>query len=122
MRYRCPNCDSPIKINRLGSSRKYLVFCDSCGLASVVEVSYPDKELAFFEFMEKYEQGTLTRGKDLEEILTKEGIIRSREEIERMVERHGLSLSNILSPVREILFTRKDYIAYYRLFEEEKGE
>ena len=122
MRYRCPNCDSPIKINRLGSSRKYLISCDSCGLTSIVEVSYPDKELAFFEFMERYEQGTLTKGKDLEEILTKEGVIRSQAEIKRMVERHGLSLSNILSPVREILFTRKDYIAYYRLFEEEKGE
>ncbi|MCP8307096.1 MAG: DEAD/DEAH box helicase [archaeon] len=73
---------------------------------------------AYLEFLEKYDEGLIERNVDIEKIMEKEGIIRSKDQIIKMVENYGIKYEDLPKVMKDILSSRYDYVVYYKLFDE----
>ncbi len=122
MPFNCPNCDSILRITRIEGSNKYFILCEKCKLAHIVEVEVNDRTIAYYRFLDDYTKGAVRKIDELEEFLVVNGFIRSLDEIREIVKSNGLSLNDIPRPIREILLSRKDYVAMYKFFDERAGE
>jgi len=122
MPFECPKCGSPLSIVNIESSTRFLVTCGGCGLAGIVEAGVRDRVIAYYMFLDAYEEGSTTTVDELRRELVREGLVRDERDVEEMVRSQGLSLEDLPPPIREILLTDKDYVAAYRLFKEAEGE
>jgi len=115
-RYRCPSCSKKADVKRLFDGR-YVINCKGCGIFYISQNVLENDE-AYLEFLEKYDEGLIKRNVDVEKIMEKEGLIRSKNQIIKMVEDHGIKYENLPKVMKDILSSREDYIVYYKLFDE----
>ena len=115
-KYRCPNCSSlnSIKINRIFDGR-LLFICEKCKKCSVLPF-YNNIDETYLAFLDKFDNGYVTVFEDLKMVLENEKIVRSKNEIEKMIEKSRIS--NTL--LNEILYSDLDYVVDLFKFEESK--
>ena len=105
--HRCPICKKGLEVDRVEGLR-WLFYCKRCNIAKVIDEQ--DKDYAYLEFMSLYDQDELDR---IEDVLVKEGFVRSKEEIKAIIDKHGIDDPIII----RVLNTDKDYVAYYNAFQ-----
>ena len=115
-KYRCPNCSSlnSIKINRIFDGR-LLFICEKCKICSVLPF-YNNIDETYLAFLDKFDNGYVTVFEDLKMVLENEKIVRSKNEIEKMMEKSRIS--NTL--LNEILYSDLDYVVEVKKLEESK--
>ena len=115
-RYRCASCGKKADLKRLFDGR-YMISCRDCG---IFYISRPiiESDEAYLEFLEKYDQGLIKLKVDVEKMMEKEGVIRPRDQITKMVENYGMKYEDLPKVMRDILGSRYDYLVYYKLFDE----
>ncbi len=84
------------------------VSCSKCGIEDILEFSKNPDEV-FLEFLLRFDKGLVSE-KGLSEGLTDEGIIRSENEIRKMIGK-----TNPEKMIEEILFSKKDFISEYKI-------
>jgi len=84
------------------------VSCEKCGIEDLLEFSKNIDEV-FLEFLSRFDQGLVSE-KGLSEGLKEEGIIRDENEIKKMISKNKPD-----KITEEILFSKKDYIAQYKV-------
>jgi DEAD/DEAH box helicase domain-containing protein len=116
-KYRCPNCSSlnSIKINRIFDGR-LLFICEKCEICSVLPF-YNNIDETYLVFLDKFDNGYVTVFEDLKTVLENEKIVRSKKEIEKMIEKSRISNNNLLD---EILYSDLDYVVEVKKLEESK--
>ncbi|MEM2855906.1 MAG: DEAD/DEAH box helicase [Candidatus Nitrosocaldaceae archaeon] len=107
--YRCPKCRKSIDVNKVEND-KWLFYCKWCKISKIISIK--DRESAYIEFIDGYDEKDSI---ELEDLLVKEGLIRRREEIDKMVE----DTDEILYP---ILTSKEDYIVYYKIIRDNEIE
>jgi len=122
MVFECPRCGANLKITNIEFSSRYFILCESCKLAHIIDAGVRDKLIAYYLFEEDYYRGVVKELNELRDRLVADGLIRDTKEIEEMISKYKLTVHDLPKVVREILFSNKDYIAYYKLFEESEGE
>ena len=96
-RYRCPGCGESMSVGRSDGSVR--IVC-RCGLGCIMEWS-GEVNSAFLRFLDRYDRG--------ERPQLKEDMVRSSEEIDAMI-----AESNPDQTMRDILYTRQDYVCWYQ--------
>jgi DEAD/DEAH box helicase domain-containing protein len=112
-KYRCPNCKGAINAEKIFDGR-VLFSCNQCSIHSLVPFD-SDIDGTYMEFLEQYDNGNVVHD-NLDSLLEREKILRSRGEIEPMLQGNDDAL------VRNTLFTRRDYVVDYRLIDEPAPE
>jgi len=84
------------------------VSCGKCGIEDLLEFSKNIDEV-FLEFLSRFDKGLVTE-KGLSEDLKDEGIVRGENEIKEMIGKN-----NPDKITEEILYSKKDYIAQYKV-------
>ncbi len=84
------------------------VYCEKCGIEDLLEFSKNIDEV-FLEFLSRFDQGLVTE-KGLSEELKEEGIVRSENEIKKMI---GKNKPDKIT--KEVLFSKKDYVSQYKV-------
>lgn len=118
-RYRCPNCRGKVEPKRLFDGR-YAISCGRCIISSITGISSSIEE-AYLSFVESYDDGSLVRNRDLDEILEEENLLRSRKEIDEMVaiiqKSKGIRKKGLPEPMKKALYSRLDYLVQYRVIQ-----
>jgi DEAD/DEAH box helicase domain-containing protein len=117
-KYRCPECKGSIDVDRIYDGR-VLFSCNNCSVHSLVPFN-SDIDGTYMDFLEQYDNDNandnVTHG-SLEELLEREQIVRPREEIESMLDSNGND-----TLVRNVLFSKRDYVVDYRVIDEPPPE
>jgi DEAD/DEAH box helicase domain-containing protein len=111
LRYSCPECKSELQIQKT-FNKKYIITCQKCALQDLVDYTKNIDEV-YLEFLARYDQGQTPNKKQLNLELKESGIIRDKKEIEKMIA--GSEPDTI---THEVLFSKKDYISYYKTIKE----
>lgn len=111
--YRCPECKGAINVDRIYDGR-VLFSCNNCSIHSLIPFN-SDIDETYMEFLDQYDKGNVTYDK-LEELLERERILRSKEEIESLLNNDSDAL------VRNVLFSRRDYVVDYKVIDEPEPE
>ncbi|HWP78459.1 MAG TPA: DEAD/DEAH box helicase [Candidatus Nitrosotenuis sp.] len=115
MRYSCPKCSSQILIQKT-FNKKFMVSCQGCGLQDLLEYTKNVDEV-YLEFLARFDQGDTPTKKQLGIELRESGIVRDKKEIEAMIAK------NPPDPLtKEVLFSKKDYVSYYKTIKEPEPE
>jgi len=109
--YRCPKCKKSLTYEVVESSRS-LFYCNNCNIGRVIDELNSDN--AYIAFLDLYDNNELYKT-SLEDLLIKECIIRSEEDIRRMLNYSDQTLYDILN-------TKKDYVVDHKLIIESKPE
>lgn len=107
MRFSCPNCKCRIDIQKTFNKKIHLS-CTNCNLEDLLEYSKNIDEV-FLEFLSRFDQGVITE-KRVSNNLKEEGIVREESEIKKMI---GKNKPDKI--INEILFSKKDYISFYKI-------
>ncbi len=118
-RYRCPDCSSPLDFDRLYTGR-YLAKCRKCFLTHVARPDTMNYDEAYLKLLEDYDDGKVQTGLSRNEILEKEGILRSKEAVMKLIERSGLQLEDLPTPVSSALLSKTDFPVLYKKISCEK--
>jgi DEAD/DEAH box helicase domain-containing protein len=115
-KYRCPNCTSlnSLRVNRIFDGR-LLFTCEKCHVCSVLPF-YNNLDETYLEFLDRFDKGYVTVFEDLKMILEKEKLVRSKTEIQQMIEKSKIN-NNLIN---EILFSDLDYVVDVIKLEESK--
>ena len=111
-RYRCASCGKKADLKRLFDGR-YLVSCKDCGILYISQNVLLSDE-AYLEFLEKYDEGLIERNVDVEKMMEKEGIIRSKDQIIKMVEDYEIKYEDLPKVMKDILSSRYNYVRRVR--------
>ncbi len=114
--YRCPHCTSlnSLKVNKIFDGR-ILFTCEKCHLYSVLPF-YNNLDETYLEFLDRFDKGYITVSEDLKIVFEEEKLLRSRKEIEKMIEKNKIN-NNLIN---EILFSDLDYVVDVIKLEESK--
>lgn len=93
-----------------------MITCSDCGLQDLVEYTKNIDEV-YLEFLARYDQGQTPNKKEMNIELKEAGIVRDKSEIEKMI--HGNTPEQI---TKDILYSKKDYISYYKTIKEPDPE
>ena len=102
MRFSCPGCRSRMDVQRTFDRRTH-VSCRGCKIEDVIESSANPDE-AFLEFLTRYDRGLAGKTEQAD------GMVRTEAEIEEMIGK-----SSPEKVTREILASKKDYVAQYKV-------
>ena len=111
MRYSCPKCKSELQIQKT-FNKKYMIACQKCDLQDLVDYTKNIDEV-YLEFLARYDQGETPTKKQLGLELKTAGIIRDKKEIEKMI-----ADSSPDEITRDVLFSKKDYVSFYKAIKE----
>ncbi len=111
MKYSCPKCKSELQIQKT-FNKKYMIACQKCDLQDLVDYTKNIDEV-YLEFLARYDQGETPTKKQLGLELKTAGIIRDRKEIEKMIAGHTPD-----DITRDVLFSKKDYVSFYKTIKE----
>ncbi|NMJ86379.1 MAG: DEAD/DEAH box helicase [Thaumarchaeota archaeon] len=114
VKYRCPSCKRSINVDKIYDGR-VLFSCNNCSIHSLVTFN-SDIDETYIEFLEQYDNNNFTH-ESLEILLEKERIVRSREEIESMLENY-----NEDALIRNVLLSKRDYVVDYKIINEPAPE
>lgn len=106
MKYSCPKCKSALEIQKT-FNKKYMISC-KCGLEDLVEFTKNLDEV-YLEFLARYDDGSTPDKKQLKDELKESGIIRDESEIKKMI---GNTTPDSIT--KDVLYSKKDYISYYK--------
>jgi DEAD/DEAH box helicase domain-containing protein len=115
LRYSCPKCEFGISIQKT-FNKKFMIACSKCGLQDIVDYAKNIDEV-YLEFLARYDCGQTPDKKEMHSQLKEEGIIRDKKEIESMI---GNNTPDSIT--RDVLFSNKDYISYYKTIKEPEPE
>jgi DEAD/DEAH box helicase domain-containing protein len=93
-----------------------MIMCSDCGLQDLVEYAKNIDEV-YLEFLARYDQGQTPNKKEMNVELKEAGIIRDKSEIEKMIQ--GKTPDEI---TKDVLYSKKDYISYYKTIKEPDPE
>ena len=117
--YRCPNCGS---LTSVVASRIYsggLIFvCGRCSICGVVK-SIDNQDEAYLEFLDMYDNGQTSKLQDLESLRDQEKFLRPTSEIDSLLYCNDAKENELL---KTILYSKKDYIVDFRVFQESTPE
>ncbi|MFZ0325821.1 MAG: DEAD/DEAH box helicase [Nitrososphaeraceae archaeon] len=117
--YRCPNCGS---LTSVVASRIYsggLIFvCGRCSICGVVR-SIDNQDEAYLEFLDMYDNGQTSKLQDLESLRDQEKFLRPTSEIDSLLYCNHAKENELL---KTILYSKKDYIVDFRVFQESTPE
>lgn len=119
-KYRCPSCEKKIEVRRLFDGR-YLIDCDQCKLFHITAPMVEGDE-AYVSFLEAYDGGLVQRGVDVEKLLEKEGLIRSKDQLLEMLSENNINLEDLPKMVTEALTSRVDYVVCYKMMDQREPE
>jgi DEAD/DEAH box helicase domain-containing protein len=89
-----------------------MISCQGCGLQDLLEYTKNVDEV-YLEFLARYDQGYTPTKRQLGEELRAAGIVRDKKEIEDLI------AGNSPEPLtREVLFSQKDYVSFYKVIKE----
>jgi DEAD/DEAH box helicase domain-containing protein len=106
MKFACPKCQSKLEIQKT-FNKKIHISCDNCKLEDLLEFSKNIDEV-FLEFLSRFDEGFIT--KEISKSLQDEKIIRDEKEIIEMI---GNNKPDEIT--KSILFSKKDFIAQYKV-------
>ena len=89
-----------------------MIICSKCGLEDIVDYVKNIDEV-YLEFLARFDSGQTPDKKEMNLQLKEEGIIRDKKEIELMI---GSASPDIIT--REVLFSKNDYVSYYKTIKE----
>lgn len=93
-----------------------MLSCQGCGLQDLVEYTKNIDEV-YLEFLARYDQGNTPTKKQLGAELKTAGIVRDKKEIEDLI------AANSPDPLtKEVLFSKKDYISFYKTMKQPEPE
>ena len=107
MKFKCPKCKSDIEIQKT-FNKKLMVSCGKCGIEDLLEFKKNYDE-AFLEFLSRFDEGLISE-KGIMKDLKDEGIVRAESEIKKMI-----GQNNPDNITETILYSKKDYIAQYKV-------
>ena len=85
-----------------------MISCSKCDIRDIVDYAKNIDEV-YLEFLARFDQGQTLNKKEFTSQLRDEGIVRDKKEIEKMIG------SNNPDPItKDVLFSTKDYISYYK--------
>jgi len=114
-KYRCPKCKATISSDKVYDGR--IIFsCSKCSISAIVPFSV-DLDEAYLDFLDQYDNGKVVQKENLETLLEKERIVRSREEIDSMLAGNGSD-----DVVKRVLSSRRDYVVDYKVIDEPAPE
>ena len=93
-----------------------MIICSKCGLEDIVDYVKNIDEV-YLEFLARFDSGQTPDKKEMNLQLKEEGIIRDKKEIELMI---GSASPDIIT--REVLFSKNDYVSYYKTIKEPEPE
>lgn len=93
-----------------------MITCSDCGLQDLVEYVKNIDEV-YLEFLARYDQGQTPNKKEMSVELKEAGIVRDKSEIEKMI--HENTPDQI---TKDVLYSKKDYISYYKTIKEPDPE
>ncbi len=106
MKFACPKCQSKLEIQKT-FNKKIHISCSNCNLEDLLEFSKNIDEV-FLEFLSRFDEGSVTN--EISKNLKEEGIIRDEKEIIQMI-----GNNNPDEITKSILFSKKDFIAQYKI-------
>ncbi|MCH8834229.1 MAG: DEAD/DEAH box helicase, partial [Thaumarchaeota archaeon] len=115
MKYHCPKCSSNLEIQKT-FNRKIVISCSNCGLQDLLEYTKNPDEV-YLDFLNRFDEGKLPDEVQMTQSLKQEGIIRQKSEIEAMI---GKNKPDFLT--KDILFSKKDYVSYYKTIKKPNPE
>jgi DEAD/DEAH box helicase domain-containing protein len=107
LKFKCPKCKSDIEIQKT-FNKKLMVSCGKCGIEDLLEFKKNYDE-AFLEFLSRFDEGLISE-KGIMKDLKDEGIVRAESEIKKMI-----GQNNPDNITETILYSKKDYIAQYKV-------
>lgn len=110
MKYSCPKCKAKLEIQKT-FNKKCMISCEKCGLKDIFEYSKNYDE-TYLDFLTRYDKGKIPNKNEFGLELENQGIIQDESEIKKMI---GKSLPDNLT--KSILFSKKDYVSYYKTIE-----
>lgn len=93
-------------------NQKIVFVCSECELEDIVNYSKNTDE-AYLDFLNRFDTGKIPSKKKSAEMLEKEGIVQSEDEIKKMIGNAKLD-----EMTNSILFARKYYVSYFRTINE----
>lgn len=93
-------------------NQKIVFACPECELEDIVNYSKNTDE-AYLDFLNRFDTGKIPSKKKSAEMLEKEGIVQSEDEIKKMIGNAKLD-----EMTNSILFARKYYVSYFRTINE----
>lgn len=93
-----------------------MISCEKCGLQDLLDYAKNVDEI-YLEFLARYDQGDTPNKKQLGAELRESGIVRDKKEIEKMIANHSPD-----QLTRDILYSKKDYVSYYKTIKEPEPE
>jgi DEAD/DEAH box helicase domain-containing protein len=113
--YSCPKCKNKVEVQKT-FNQKLLFSCPLCKIEDVVEYKKNIDE-AYLDFLLKFDTGKIPTKKESQNMLEKEGILQSQDEIERMI-----GDSKIDEITKSVLFSRRHYVSHFKSIEEPEPE
>lgn len=113
MKYSCPQCKAVLEIQKT-FNKKLLISCSKCELEDIFEYTRNFDEV-YLDFLSKYDNGSISIKSQNSNNLETEGLVRSKDEIEKMIVGQGLDPLTI-----SIIGSKQDYIAYCKKIKKEK--
>jgi len=114
LKYPCPACRSRLEFYNT-FNRKMMVSCTSCSIGAVMEPA-KNRDEVYLDFLAMYDDGKIS-GKDGPSGLESEGMVRSDEEIRKII---GQSSPDEIT--RSVLHSRQDYISHYETIKSPEPE
>ena len=111
----CPKCKSKIDVQRT-FNQKILFSCSKCKIEDVIDFKKNIDE-AYLDFLLKFDSGDISRKKESQSMLEKEGIVQSEDEINRMV-----GDSKLDEITKSVLFSKRHYVSHFKSIEEPEPE
>jgi len=115
LKYSCPKCNSNLDIQKT-FNKKFVISCSGCSLEDIVEYTKNIDEV-YLEFLARYDQGETPNKRRFGAELKTAGIIRDKKEIEEMI-----ASSDPEQITKDVLFSKRDYISYYKQIKEPDPE
>jgi DEAD/DEAH box helicase domain-containing protein len=107
LKFSCPKCKSKIEIQKT-FNKKIHVSCSECGIEDLLEYSKNYDEV-FLEFLSRFDKGLVSE-EGISESLKEEGIVRTENEIKKMI---GKNKPDIIT--ENVLYSKKDFISQYKV-------
>ena len=89
-----------------------MIVCSKCGLEDIVDY-VKNMDEVYLEFLARFDSGQTPDKKEMNLQLKENGIVRDTKEIEMMI---GNASPDAIT--REILFSKNDYVSYYKTIKE----
>ena len=111
----CPKCKGKIEVQKT-FNQKILFSCPHCKIEDIVDYKKNVDE-AYLDFLLKFDTGEVSAKKDSKNMLEKEGILQSEDEIKKMI-----GDSKIGEITKSVLFSKRHYVSQFKSIEEPEPE